>query len=175
MNMYNYLNILLICRYIHSLDYCDKSWNTPCYLCKQSQLPQVRIIVVVVAGLLDSEHFAGFPGSTWLARISSEWSMLPVNYWNGRSWIQFHKKMSTSAFNSSMVSIASKALLVCRRRRIMFLLYLDDWLDRVLVCAKKVVILDTGHHLTSHPTDIKNIRMCKSLNFVIKITLLQKL
>ena len=38
----------VVVTYIHSLDYCDKSWNTPSYLCKQSQLPQVRIIVIVV-------------------------------------------------------------------------------------------------------------------------------
>ena len=52
----------------------------------------------------------------------------------------------------------------------------------VLLRAKVVVIFDTGHHLMSHSTDInfqikiiKNVIVSKSLNFVVKITLLQKL
>ena len=79
----------VVVTYIHSLDYCDKSWNTPCYPADTSSHHRHRRHEIAMslrlnsispcltcAGLLDSEHFAGFTGSTWLARISSESSML---------------------------------------------------------------------------------------------------
>ena len=85
----------VVVTYLHSLDCCDKSWNTPSDLCKQSQLPKFASssssswnshepatklnFAVSCARLLDSEHFAGFTGSTWLAQTSSESSMLFKN------------------------------------------------------------------------------------------------
>ena len=38
----------VVVTYIHSHDYCDQTWNAPSCLCEQSQLPQVRTIVIVV-------------------------------------------------------------------------------------------------------------------------------